>query len=141
MIPKIRDMVISRVKPFIGQVIPRLTSLANQPAKLATGVSGVLLMNVAYCACLIASVRAFTDDGTIAGIALVYLAGSVVGQAAPTPGGLGAVEAAIAAGLTATGIDGDVAVSATLVFRLVTFWLPVLPGWVAFQRLQKSGDL
>ena len=85
--------------------------------------------------------RAFTDDGTIAGIALVYLAGSVVGQAAPTPGGLGAVEAAIAAGLTATGIDGDVAVSATLVFRLVTFWLPVLPGWVAFQRLQKSGDL
>ena len=141
MIPKIRNMAIHRVKPFIGQVVPRLTSLANQPAKLATGISGVMLMNIAYCSCLIASVRAFTDSGTIAGIALVYLAGSVVGQAAPTPGGLGAVEAAIAAGLTTTGIDGDIAVSATLVFRLVTFWIPVLPGWIAFQRLQKSGDL
>jgi undecaprenyl-diphosphatase len=51
------------------------------------------------------------------------------------------VEAAVAAGLTATGINADVAVSATLVFRLWTFWIPTIPGWFAFRQLQKSGDL
>ncbi len=140
-IPKIRTLVTERVQPFIGQVVPRITSLANNPGKLATGIVGVLLLNLAYCACLVASVRAFTSEGSIAAISLVYLAGAVLGQAAPTPGGLGAVEAAIAAGLTASGIDAGVAVSATLVFRLWTFWIPTIPGWFAFQRLQKSGDL
>jgi uncharacterized protein (TIRG00374 family) len=91
--------------------------------------------------CLVASVRAFTPTGSVAAIALVYLAASVVGQAAPTPGGLGAVEAAVAAGLTATGIDPGVAISATLVFRLWTFWVPTIPGWLAFQNLQRTGDL
>jgi uncharacterized protein (TIRG00374 family) len=90
---------------------------------------------------LIASVRAFTTDSSIAAIALVYLAGSIVGQAAPTPGGLGAVEAALAAGLTAAGIDPGIAISATLVFRLMTFWIPTIPGWFAFRNLQRTGDL
>ena len=129
------------MQPIFAQVLPRLSSLANQPAKLATGVFGVLLLNVAYSMCLVASVRAFTPSASVAAIALVYLAASVVGQAAPTPGGLGAVEAAIAAGLTATGIDAGVAISATLVFRLWTFWVPTIPGWLAFQNLQRTGDL
>jgi uncharacterized protein (TIRG00374 family) len=90
---------------------------------------------------LIASVRAFTTDSSIAAIALVYLAASIVGQAAPTPGGLGAVEAALAAGLTAAGIDPSIAISATLVFRLMTFWIPTIPGWFSFQNLQRTGDL
>jgi len=140
-IPQVRSIIIKRVTPFISQVIPRLTSLTNQPAKLASGIAGVLLLNLSYCLCLIASVRAFTPDASIPAISLVYLAGSVVAQAAPTPGGLGAVEAALAAGLTATGINADVAVSATLVFRLWTFWIPTIPGWFAFRQLQKTGDL
>jgi uncharacterized protein (TIRG00374 family) len=140
-IPKVRAIMIKRISPFISQVIPRLTSLTSRPAKLATGVVGVLMLNLSYCLCLIASVRAFTPNGSIAAISLVYLAGSVVAQAAPTPGGLGAVEAAIAAGLSATGVNADVAVSATLVFRLWTFWIPTIPGWFAFRQLQKTGDL
>jgi uncharacterized protein (TIRG00374 family) len=74
-------------------------------------------------------------------VAVVYLAGSVIGQAAPTPGGLGAVEAALAAGLTTAGVDPAVAVSATLLFRFWTFWLPTIPGWLAFNNLQKTGAL
>ena len=140
-IPQVRAVIIKRVTPFVSQVIPRLTSLTNQPAKLASGITGVLMLNLSYCLCLIASVRAFTPNGSIAAISLVYLAGSVVAQAAPTPGGLGAVEAAVAAGLTATGVNADVAVSATLVFRLWTFWIPTIPGWFAFRQLQKTGDL
>jgi uncharacterized protein (TIRG00374 family) len=140
-IPNIRSWAGQKVQPIFSQVLPRLSSLANQPAKLATGVFGVFLLNISYCLCLVASVRAFTPDATIAAIALVYLTASIVGQAAPTPGGLGAVEAALAAGLTAAGIDPGIAISATLIFRLLTFWLPTIPGWLAFRNLQRTGDL
>lgn len=140
-IPNVRRWATEKIQPIFSQVLPRLSSLANQPKKLLSGVLGVLLLNLAYCACLVASVRAFTTDASIAAIALVYLAASVVGQAAPTPGGLGAVEAALAAGLTAAGIDPGIAISATLVFRLATFWFPTIPGWFAFQNLQRTGDL
>lgn len=140
-IPNVRRWATEKIQPIFSQVLPRLSSLTNQPKKLASGIFGVLLLNLAYCACLVASVRAFSDDASIAAIALVYLAASVVGQAAPTPGGLGAVEAALAAGLTAAGIDPGIAISATLVFRLATFWFPTIPGWFAFQNLQRTGDL
>lgn len=140
-IPSIRNWVGGKLQPIFSQVVPRLSSLANQPAKLATGVFGVLLLNISYCLCLVASVRAFTPNASIAAISLVYLAAAVVGQAAPTPGGLGAVEAAMAAGLTAAGIDPGIAISATLIFRLLTFWLPTIPGWLALRNLQRTGDL
>ena len=140
-IPVVREWVGKKVSPILSQVVPRFTSLANRPIKLTGGVVGVILLNMAYIGTLYASVRAFTPDAVFATIAVVYLAGSVVGQAAPTPGGLGAVEAAIAAGLTTAGIDAGVAVSATLLFRLWTFWFPTIPGWLAFNGLGRTGDL
>ena len=140
-VPAIREWVGNRVKPVLSQVIPRFTSLANQPLKLTGGVVGVIMMNVAYIGALYSAVRAFTPNASIAAVAVVYLAGSVIGQAAPTPGGLGAVEAALAAGLTTAGIDPAVAVSATLLFRFWTFWFPTVPGWLAFNNLQRTGDL
>ena len=140
-ISHVRRWLTDRLRPMIEQVIPRLATVAQRPAKLAEGFGGILLLNVAYCLCLVASVRAFSDDLTIAAISFVYLAGSTLGQAAPTPGGLGVVEAAIAAGLTAAGLDPAVAVSATLLFRLVTFWLPTVPGWFAFRNLTAKGLL
>lgn len=140
-IPNVRDRVGDRVKPILGQVVPRFTALANQPLKLLAGVGGVILLNLSYIGALYASVRAFTGDATIVTIAVVYLAGSVIGQVAPTPGGLGAIEAAIAAGLTTAGVDAGVAVSATLLFRFWTFWFPTIPGWLAFNNLQRTGNL
>ena len=140
-ISHVRRWLTDRIRPMIDQVIPRLATVAQRPAKLAEGFGGILLLNVAYCLCLVASVRAFSDDLTIAAISFVYLAGSTLGQAAPTPGGLGVVEAAIAAGLSAAGLDPAVAVSATLLFRTVTFWLPTVPGWFAFRNLTAKGLL
>ncbi len=137
----VRKWLSHRLRAMVEQVIPRLVTVAQRPVKLVEGFGGIMLLNVAYCLCLVATVRAFTDQGTIAAICFVYLAGSTLGQAAPTPGGLGVVEAALAAGLTATGIDSALAVSATLLFRTVTFWIPVVPGWFAFRNLTAKGLL
>jgi uncharacterized protein (TIRG00374 family) len=84
---------------------------------------------------------AFDGELCLAVVAVVYLAGATLGQAAPTPGGLGAVEAALAAGLTAGGLDGGIAVSAVLLFRLLTFWIPTIPGYWSFNWLTRKGLL
>jgi uncharacterized protein (TIRG00374 family) len=73
--------------------------------------------------------------------AIVYLAGNAVGSAAPIPGGLGAVEAVLSAGLTAMGVPAHQAIPAVLVFRTATFWLPIPAGWVAYVALRRSGTL
>jgi uncharacterized membrane protein YbhN (UPF0104 family) len=140
-IPGIRKRITGRVGPVMRSIGPRLLTVVQQPRKLAEGVGGLVALNVAYIATLTAAVFAFNGNLNVAAIAVVYLTGSVVGQAAPTPGGLGAVEAALAAGLTAAGLEGGVAVSAVLLFRLVTFWLPTIPGWFSFNSMQRRALL
>ncbi len=137
----LRRYVFGRVRPLLREVIPRLVTVAQRPMKLVEGIGGILLLNLAYIVVLIACVRAFDGDLNVAAIAVVYLAGATIGQAAPTPGGLGAVEAALAAGLTAAGLPGGIAVSAVLLFRLLTFWIPTIPGYIAFNWLNKKGYL
>lgn len=141
MIPQVRRLVTNRIGPLLREVGPRLVTVAQRPMKLLEGVGGILLLNLAYIAVLLACVRAFGGGLGVAAIGFVYLAGATIGQAAPTPGGLGAVEAALSAGLTAAGLDGGIAVSAVLLYRLITFWLPTIPGYVAFNRLQRVGAL
>ena len=138
LLPWSRHWITRRIRPIFQQVGPRLLTLLQQPRKLSSGVGGILLLNLGYIACLTACVWAFGGSAPLAAIAVVYLAGATIGQAAPTPGGLGAVEAALAAGLTAAGIPGGIAVSSVLLFRLATFWLPTIPGWFAFNSLQKN---
>ncbi len=136
-VPRSRRLLLSRVAPTLGQVIPRLLDIAQQPAKLAEGIGGALLVTAAYIACLAVSVLALGGSLPIISIAVVYLTGSAIGSAVPTPGGLGAVEAALSAGLTAAGLPGATAISAVLLFRLITFWLPVPVGWAALNYLQR----
>ena len=65
----------------------------------------------------------------------VYLGASAL--TAPTAGGLGALEAALVAGLTGAGMQAAPAVSAVLRYRLATYWLPVAPGRLCWRLLQR----
>ena len=131
-------MLCARLSPTLGQVLPRLLEVAQHPAKLAQGVGGTLLLSLSYIFCLAACVAAFTRSVPIARIGVVYLTGSAIGSIIPTPGGIGAVEAALTAGLTAAGVPGAAAASAVLLFRLVTFWLPIPFGWAALKYLERE---
>jgi glycosyltransferase 2 family protein len=137
-IPAGRRVLRARLSPTLGQVLPRLLEVAQQPRKLALGIGGALLLSLSYILCLAACVAAFGRSVPIVGVAVVYLTGSAIGSILPTPGGLGGVEAALTDGLTAAGLPGAVAVSAVLVFRLITFWLPVPFGWAAFSYLERQ---
>jgi glycosyltransferase 2 family protein len=134
--PAGRRLVRARVAPALGQVIPQLLQLAQRPRKLAQGIGGALLLTASYILCLDVCVRALGGSVSLAAVAVIYLTGSAVGSIVPTPGGLGAVELALSTGLGATGLPGAVAVSSVLLFRLLTFWLPVPAGWAALRYLE-----
>ncbi len=136
-----RRLLQARVQPLVRRVVPQLVAVFQRPKKLIVGLGGAVLLNLAYIAALDASVRAFGHTLGFAAVAIVYLAGSVVGAAVPTPGGLGGIELAMASGLTAAGLPAGVAVSAVLLYRIVTFWIPIPIGWVSLSWLQKVGSL
>jgi glycosyltransferase 2 family protein len=140
-VPAGRKLLLARLASTAGQVIPRLLDLVQRPAKLAEGIGGALLVTSAYIACLAVCVHAFGGSLPIVAVAVVYLTGSAIGSAVPTPGGIGAVEAALSAGLTAAGMHSAAAISTVLLFRAVTFWLPVPVGWVALNYLQRHEAL
>ncbi|MFH8220355.1 YbhN family protein [Streptomyces sp. NPDC018057] len=143
-VPFLRKFVVTRVRSLFAGVVPRMLDVLQRPQKLVTGIGGMLLLTACFVMCLDASIRAFGDESTslsIASVAVVFLAGNALGSAAPTPGGVGAVEATLTVGLIAVGLPKEVAAPAVLMFRLLTLWLPVLPGWLAFNHLTRKGAL
>lgn len=143
-VPFLRKFVSTRVRSLFAGVVPRMLDVLQRPQKLVTGIGGMLLLTACFVMCLDASIRAFGDQGTslsIASVAVVFLAGNALGSAAPTPGGVGAVEATLTVGLIAVGLPKEVAAPAVLLYRLLTLWLPVLPGWLAFNHLSRKGAL
>ena len=113
-----------------------LRQAAASPVKLGLLLGGSALITLAYIAGLAASVQAFGPGPGVVVIGAVYLGAAALAAAAPTPGGLGAIEAALVAGLTGVGMQAGPAVSAVLLYRLATYWLPVLPGWLCWRFLQ-----
>jgi undecaprenyl-diphosphatase len=98
-------------------------------------------LTFAYGACLYFALLAVGLAPAIAHVLLVSIAGEGVGSAAPTPGGVGAVEAAMVSGLVIFGVPTAAAIAAVLIYRAMSFWLPIVPGFLAFQRLGTKGDI
>ncbi|WP_016907549.1 lysylphosphatidylglycerol synthase transmembrane domain-containing protein [Streptomyces xiaopingdaonensis] len=140
-VPALRRFVAGRVRSLFAGVVPRMLDVVQRPQKLLSGVLGMLLLTLAFVMCLDACIRAFGHETSYANLAVVFLTANALGSAAPTPGGLGAVEAALIAALIAFGVPKEVATPAVLLFRLMTLWLPVLPGWLSFTQLTRKGAL
>ncbi|MFJ8578008.1 lysylphosphatidylglycerol synthase domain-containing protein [Micromonospora sp. NPDC093277] len=119
------------------QSIDALRSLARSGRVLRLLTVGVAL-TLAYATALWFSLLAVglpAEPGLLAPVVLVAVFGEGVSTAAPTPGGLGATEAALVSGLLLYGVPAGTAVAGVLIYRLATFWLPVLPGYVALRLL------
>jgi undecaprenyl-diphosphatase len=134
-----RSFGATRVLPALRSGADSLRTVAASPVKLAFLVGGSALVTLAYIAGLAASIQAFGGGVGIEEIGAVYLGAAAIAAASPTPGGLGAIEAALVAGLTGVGMHAGPAVAAVLVYRLSTYWLPIVPGWISWRVLQKRG--
>ena len=140
-IPAGRRLVYQQVVPSLRRAVSGIRELAGHPGKLALLFGGSALVTLSLALCLAYCIEAFGGGLTLPAVIAAYLVGAAIAQVAPTPGGIGAVEAALIAGLTAAGLDKETAVPAVFLFRLITFWLPILPGWLAFTWLQRTDQL
>lgn len=140
-VPKVRDWVWKQVAPTISQAWPRLVWVAGNPARLAMGIGGNLVMTVGYVAAFGACLAAFGHTLPLTYLAITYLGASAAGSAVPSPGGVGPVELALTAGLSIAGVPYGVAFSTAVLFRLLTFWGRVPLGWAALRYLQRRGEL
>ena len=134
-----RRFAARKLLPSLRSSLASLRQVAQSPVKLALLFGGSALITLAYVGGLVASVEAFGGGASIAKIGAAYLGASVIAAASPTPGGLGAIEALLVAGLTGIGISPGAAWSAVLTYRLATYWLPVVPGWLSWRLIQRMG--
>jgi uncharacterized protein (TIRG00374 family) len=88
-------------------------------------------------AVLWASFRAFGAAPPLAVLSMAYLVG-MLGNLLPLPGGVGGVDGGMIGALIAFGVDGGLAVVAVLTYRAFAFWLPTVPGAIAFFQLQRT---
>jgi uncharacterized protein (TIRG00374 family) len=84
-----------------------------------------------------AAFKAFGDAPPWAVLIQAFFCG-MLGNLLPMPGGVGGVEGGMIGALVAFGVDGGLAVVAVLVFRAFTFWLPLIPGVIAYFQLRKT---
>jgi uncharacterized protein (TIRG00374 family) len=81
--------------------------------------------------------RAFGAAPPAAVVIMAYFTG-MLGNVLPLPGGLGGVEGGMIGALLAFGVDGGVAVAAVLSYRAFAYWLPIIPGALAYFRLVRT---
>jgi uncharacterized protein (TIRG00374 family) len=86
---------------------------------------------------LYASFRAFGQAAPVAVVVQAYLVG-MLGNLLPLPGGIGGVDGGMIGAAVALGESGSVAVMAVLTYRLFAFWLPSIPGTVAYFQLRRT---
>ncbi len=141
LLPPVRRMVARRVVPLLTEAKAGVVELARRPRKIAMLIGGSAIVTLGFLGALLCSIEAFGGDVPAARIGVAYLIASSVAIVAPTPGGLGAVEAALIAALGGLGMSSGEAVSSVFLFRGVTFWLPVVPGWLTFHLMQRKGEI
>jgi uncharacterized protein (TIRG00374 family) len=88
-------------------------------------------------AVLWASFRAFGEAPAIAVIVMGYFVG-LLGNLLPLPGGVGGVDGGMIGAFAAFGVDFGTATVAVLTYRAFAFWLPTIPGAVAYFQLRKT---
>ncbi|KAA8960146.1 lysylphosphatidylglycerol synthetase family protein [Mycobacterium sp.] len=138
LVPRLRRWLAAELRPKLGEVGADLVQLARQPKRLAVIVLGCAVTTLGAALALWASVEAFGGHAAFVTVTVVTMVGGTLASAAPTPGGIGAVEAALIGGLAAFGVPAAVGVPAVLLYRVLTCWLPVFLGWPVMRWLAKN---
>jgi putative heme transporter len=88
-------------------------------------------------AVLYAAFRAFGQAPPLAVLVQAYFVG-MLANLLPLPGGIGGVDGGMIGALVAFGVSGSLALIAVLVYRLLAFWLPSIPGAIAYFQLRRT---
>lgn len=134
-----RAKVLPTVRRTLGKALASFRDLARRPDRLGLLFGGAGLGKLVTVLAFVVSVRAFDVDMGLAQAGALYMVANTIGSAVPTPGGVGGLEAALTAALLGANVDPATAAAIVLLFRLMTFWLPTVPGWFFLRHAQRTG--
>jgi uncharacterized protein (TIRG00374 family) len=137
-VPRLRRWLATDLRPRLKELAGDLLELAREPKRLGLIVLGAAGTTLGAALALWASVEAFGGGATFVTCTVVTMVGGTLASAAPTPGGVGAVEAALIGGLAAFGVPAAVGVPSVLLYRVLTCWLPVFVGWPVMRWLTEN---
>ncbi|MFD7471647.1 YbhN family protein [Streptomyces sp. NPDC059837] len=118
-------------------VLADVRAVHEVPARAAALWGGSLAFAALHATVVVAVAQALELPLPPAQVALAYLAASSAAVLLPTPGGIGSLDAALAMALRLAGAPGSAAASAVLGYRLLTVWLPLVPGLLALAVLAR----
>ncbi|NEC88621.1 lysylphosphatidylglycerol synthase transmembrane domain-containing protein [Streptomyces sp. SID12501] len=121
---RLRTAALSFLRTALGEA----RSVHTRPSRALALWGGSLAFPALQAAGLAAVATALGLPVPAWHVALAYLAATVAVALIPTPGGIGSVEAALIVALVAVGGPVAVATAVVLAFRIITVWVPLLPG-------------
>jgi len=131
--PKFRRWLVAFVKSTAEKIKHDFGELARRPTKLGLLFGGAGIAKMSTIVAFAAACRAFGIDIPFAELGAMYLVANTIASTVPTPGGVGAIEAALILVLTNAGVPDATAWAAVLLFRLVNYWLPTIPGYICLK--------
>jgi len=137
LVPRVRRLVSQRVRPHLVTIWRDLKAIATEPRKIVYVLAGATISQLLIALCLGATLHAVGEHLTLATIIVVQTLASIIGGAAPVPGGAGVIEAGTIAGLTAAGVPQSQAVAAVFIERLWTAYLPPIWGWLTLVWMRR----
>jgi len=127
-----------RARRVLRESLGELARVARQPWHVMGALAASMVLTTCFAGALFASAHAVAVHLTFLQAMYVLTAGVAAVAIAPIPGGIGAAEAGLVAAMVSVGIPPSPALAVALLYRLVSFWLPILPGFIGFQiALQK----
>ncbi len=110
----------------------------KHPTRLVGSYIASVLLTLSYAGALYMSALALGASLSLIQVIVVFTVGVAAASVTPTPGGIGGAEAGLAAALSGTGMTTELAISIALLYRFITYWLPILPGFIGFQYSVKK---
>jgi uncharacterized protein (TIRG00374 family) len=131
LVRRLRAALVSFLRTALGEA----RRVHTRPARALALWGGSLAFPALQASVLVLVGRALGLDVPAGHMAVAYLAATVAVALVPTPGGIGSVEAALVMALVAAGGPAAVATAVVLAFRVVTVWLPLVPGALTLAAL------
>jgi glycosyltransferase 2 family protein len=139
-VPRLRNAILGNVRRWWPDVRTTLVALRSSH-KLAQLVLGSLATEILFAVSLGMFARAFGYDLPLVELVVIVIGVSLLGTLVPIPGNIGVAELGLSVGLTGAGMTPEAALAAVLLYRMSTFYIPPLWGFVALQWLQRNRHL
>lgn len=133
--------VRQKVKKSLDSAGHYLKEVAHRPARASLIGLAELITLLGEAGALWLLVLAVNQHANIPAVLVIVMVASTASSVVPIPGGLGAPEAILLAGLASLGVEHKAALIAAVSFRLLSYWLPPLPGMFSLRWLVRSGRL